>query len=224
MYGANRSARRKPAIAIILAALTVALLGALQPATAAADVAVSCPFDPTDNGDGLDHGFYVTNYPGTNIDRVTLEYTVDVGGAYMLTLTARSGTYAGPVIGTSTVSASIPNAAHATVPVTFSFGAAPVASGSTITFAQSSTGPGSGIFYNLGTGTCPGVTETEGTTPPLDTVRNGSVGLTIATASPPATATTTTTGQRAAALKKCKNKHSAKKRRKCRKKANLLPA
>jgi hypothetical protein len=31
------------------------------------------------------------------------------------------------------------------------------------------------------------------------------------------------TGERAAALKKCKHKHSKKKRRKCRKKANLLP-
>jgi hypothetical protein len=31
------------------------------------------------------------------------------------------------------------------------------------------------------------------------------------------------TGQRAAALKKCKHKHSKKKRRKCRKKAKLLP-
>jgi hypothetical protein len=33
----------------------------------------------------------------------------------------------------------------------------------------------------------------------------------------------TPTGKRAAALAKCKNKHSARKRRKCRKKANLLP-
>ena len=33
----------------------------------------------------------------------------------------------------------------------------------------------------------------------------------------------TPTGQRAAALAKCKKKHSARKRRKCRKKANLLP-
>src|SRR4029077_17423266 len=222
MDGANRSARRKPAVAILLAALTVALLGALQPATAAADVAVSCPFDPSSSGDGLDRGFYVTGYPGTNIDRVTAEYDADTAGAYMLTLTARSGTYSGPVIGTSTVSASIPSTGSATTPVTFSFGGAPVASGSTITFAQSSTGPGSSVFYNTGIGTCPGVTETEGTTPPLDTVRGSSVGLTIATASPPPS--TTTTGQRAAALKTCKKKHSAKKRRKCRKKANRLPA
>ena len=34
---------------------------------------------------------------------------------------------------------------------------------------------------------------------------------------------TSSTGQRAAALKKCKKKHSARARRKCRKKAKLLP-
>ena len=40
---------------------------------------------------------------------------------------------------------------------------------------------------------------------------------------PPATPTPTATGQRAAALKKCKKKHSAKKRRKCRRRAERLP-
>jgi hypothetical protein len=39
---------------------------------------------------------------------------------------------------------------------------------------------------------------------------------------PPVT-TSSPTGQRAAALKKCKHKHGKKKRRKCRKQANLLP-
>ena len=45
-------------------------------------------------------------------------------------------------------------------------------------------------------------------------------------APPPPSVTTppTATGQRAAALKKCKKKRSAKARRKCRKRANLLPA
>ena len=40
----------------------------------------------------------------------------------------------------------------------------------------------------------------------------------------PAPTSAATTGQRAAALKKCKKKHSARARRKCRKKAQLLPA
>jgi hypothetical protein len=39
----------------------------------------------------------------------------------------------------------------------------------------------------------------------------------------PSATTTSPTGQRAAALKKCKHKHGKKKRRKCRKRANLLP-
>jgi hypothetical protein len=40
---------------------------------------------------------------------------------------------------------------------------------------------------------------------------------------PPSPTSPTTTGQRAAALKKCKKKDSARKRRKCRRKARLLP-
>jgi hypothetical protein len=54
-----------------------------------------------------------------------------------------------------------------------------------------------------------------GTTPP---------GTTPPETTPPGTTPAPLiTGQRAAALKKCKKKHSARKRRKCRKKANLLP-
>jgi hypothetical protein len=40
---------------------------------------------------------------------------------------------------------------------------------------------------------------------------------------PPAVPSSQPTGQRAAALKKCKKKHTAKARKRCRKKANLLP-
>jgi len=40
---------------------------------------------------------------------------------------------------------------------------------------------------------------------------------------PPASASSQATGQRSAALKKCKKKHSARARRRCRQKANLLP-
>jgi hypothetical protein len=222
MEGTNPKVRRKPAIAILAAALAVAMLGALQPATAAADTVVSCPFDPSGTGDRLDRGFYVTGYPGTNLDQVTLEYDADTAGAYTFTLTARSGSYAGPVIGASTVSASIPATSAATTPVTFSFAAAPVASGSTITFAQTYTGPDT-AHYNTGVPPCPGVIETESTTPPLDTFRDDGVGVTITQVVSPPAPPAGATGQRAAALKKCKKKHSAKKRKKCRKKAKRLP-
>jgi IPT/TIG domain len=58
--------------------------------------------------------------------------------------------------------------------------------GSTIAFVQSFTGPGA-LFFDTGNGPlgdptysgCPSVFETEGTTPPLDTFRRASVGLSI---------------------------------------------
>jgi Ca2+-binding RTX toxin-like protein len=148
----------------------------VAPTAATAQTVVSCPFSGS-SGDLLFRGFYVTNYPGTNIDQVTLAYDADTAGTYMITLTARTGTYDGPIIGTRTVATSLPGT-EPNVPVNFAFGAAPVTQGSTITFSQSATGPGS-ILFDVGIGPCPGVTETEGTTPPLDTPKRDSVGLII---------------------------------------------
>jgi hypothetical protein len=205
--------------ASLLAALTVAALGALGPAAASAETVVSCPFDPTGAAaNDINRGFYVTNYSGSNIDQVTLEYGANASaiGSQTITLTARSGTYDGPIIGTRTASLSLPNA-MATVPATFAFGGAPVTPGSTVAFTQTRSGGGT-VFYNLGVGPCAGVTQTNGTTPPLDTPVHDHVGVTITQV-----AAATPTGQRAAALKKCKKKHSHKKRRKCRKRANRLP-
>jgi hypothetical protein len=165
-----------------LAAVSLAASGS----QAAAATVVSCPFDPDGGGDFLTHGFYVTGYPGASIDQVTLQYGDTSAGTYMITLTARAGTYDGPIIGTKTVSVSLPASSDALTPVSFGFGGAPVTSGSTVTFAQSSSGPGV-LFFNVGTGPCSGVTETVGTTPPLDTFHRDSVGLMI-TGAPPASA------------------------------------
>jgi hypothetical protein len=205
--------------ASLLAALTIAALGALGPAAASAETVVSCPFDPAGSANDINRGFYVSNYPGSNLDQVTLEYGGNASaiGSHTITLTARSGTYDGPIIGTRTASVSV-SSAMATVPATYSFGGTPVAPGSTITFAETSSGAGY-VFYNLGIGPCAGVTQTNGTTPPLDTPVNNHVGVTITQVAKVATPT----GQRASALKKCKKKHSKKARKKCRKKARRLP-
>jgi IPT/TIG domain len=146
-------------------------------------VVVSCPFSGY-GGDFLDRGFYVSNYPGTTVDTVSLRYTTFTSGTWTITLTARLDTYDGALVGTSTVVADMLAATPRLV--TFDLGAAPVPAGSTITFAQSTSGPGS-IFYDVGQGTigdpsfsgCPGVVETDGTTPPLDFFRRASVGLII---------------------------------------------
>ncbi|HXH23460.1 MAG TPA: hypothetical protein VNN10_15685 [Dehalococcoidia bacterium] len=166
--------------AVLAAAL---LFGGASPALAQ-PVIVSCPFGPAGSGDNLDRGFYVTNYQAYSLDTATLRYFSSPGGFYQVTLTARAGSFAGPLVGVA--SASFVVSAGSEVQVVFDFGDAPVAFGSTIAFSQSFTGP-SGIFFNVGTGAlgggepdpCPGVTETEGTLPPLDTFRRDTVGLVL---------------------------------------------
>ena len=202
----------------LLSVLAAIALIATNASSAGAATVVSCPFLPSGGGgDRPDRGFYVSGYPGLNIDQVTLEYNASAAGTYTFTLTARSGSYDGPIIGTATTSIPLAANSAAEMPVSYAFGGVPVASGSTVTFAQTFTGPGL-VHFNTGVGPCPGVTETNGTTPPLDTFRRDSVGVTI----------TGATGQRAAALKKCKQKakkkHWTKKRlKKCKRKARLLP-
>jgi hypothetical protein len=178
----SRTKGTSPSLRAILIACTFLFVLAWQATPATAATVVSCPFDGN-AGDALFRGFYVTNYPGTNLDQVTLAYRPDTAGTYAITLIARTGTYDGPIIKTSTIDASLPSTSSNT-PVNFAFGGAAVAQGSTITFSQSATGPGS-LLFDVGTGPCPGVTETEGTTPPLDFVHRDSVGLNI-TQAPPA--------------------------------------
>jgi hypothetical protein len=203
-------------VVTLLGAAAVALFGVLPVAPAAAETVVSCPFDNSGGDSTNSEGFYLSNYPGTNLDEVTMRFGA-MAGSYTFTLTARQGAFDGAVIGAKTVPVTLPSGNPAT-PVTFDFGAVPVPRGSTITFYPTSTGPHQ-AFFNTGTGPCPGVTETEDTVPPLSTVRRDSVGLTV-TQVPAATGPT---GERAAALKKCKKKHSQKKRKKCRKRAKKLP-
>jgi Ca2+-binding RTX toxin-like protein len=163
----------------VIAAIAVGGALMVAPSAATAQTVVSCPFRGGAGGDNLSRGFYVTNYPGRNIDQVTLRYFTDTPGTYPITLIARAGTYDGPIIGSPTVDASLPiNPFILVTPVTFSFGGVAVTRGSTITFTQSETGPGT-LSYDVGVGPCPGVTQTTGTTPPLDSPRRDSVGLSI---------------------------------------------
>jgi hypothetical protein len=156
----------------------VLLFGALVAANAAAapHTAVSCPFDSSGGGDATTRGFYVTNYPARSIDKVTLEYGAFTAGTYKITLTARKRTYDGRKIGARTASVSL-SSPSATKPVSFTFRAR-VRRGSSITFKQTTVGPGT-VFFNNGVGPCHGVTETTNTRPPLSTFHRDSVGLTI---------------------------------------------
>ena len=133
-------------------------------------------------GDFTDRGFYITGYSANNLGTVTLYYDTDdlAGGTFQLSLTANLNAYDGTMIGsTQTQTFDLVGGESNELAVVFDFGGAAVAPGSTITFTQNViTGPGS-LFYDIGTPGPSGVSETEGTTPPLDVFRRSQVATTI---------------------------------------------
>ena len=158
------------------AALAISLFFYTNPVKA--QVIFSCPFSNS-GGDLWDRGFYLQSYPGVNLGTVTLGYQSFTTGNYSDSLTARLGAYDGPIIGSPTVNFSLTGSVTNETLVTYDFGGAPVPFGSIVTFTQTLlTGP-STIFFDVGVGPCPGIVETEGTFPPLDTFRRDSVGIIV---------------------------------------------
>ena len=162
---------------------------------------VEYPIDPTalvdsppapglgGTGDRVDRGFYHPSYPGRLLSRVTLWLSADTTGTYTVSMTARAGAYDGPVIGTSTAIVGLTGGAART-PVNFDFAPAAVTPGTLVTFAMTQVSPapapGEIVFYHVGTCnfdagcvTPSPFTETEGTTPPLDTFRRNGVSAII---------------------------------------------
>jgi hypothetical protein len=143
---------------------------------------VSCA---TTNGsaDLVSHGFYVSHYPGNNLSQVALSFRAGGGstGYRSLVLTARRGSYDGPSVGAPQIATARLSDQEFTL-VVFDFGGAPVTPGDTLTFAieavqfTGKTGPTS---YQVGTGFCPGLVQTEGTTAPLDVARGFRVSVII---------------------------------------------
>jgi hypothetical protein len=185
----------KKRVLSLAAVLTIALLFSIvitHPETVFADqTIVSCPDNASPTGwDYIDRGFYISSYPGTNLKTVTVDYKARPGfaGSYTITMTARSGSYSGSILGANTVTVNLSDSSF--TQVTFDFGGVSVPNGSIVTFTQSLvSGPPSGdVGYNYGTcglgdqtcNSCPGVIETDDTVAPLSTFRRGSVGVTIA--------------------------------------------
>ena len=141
---------------------------------------VSCPT----SGVGIDRGFYVSNYGGVTLNQVTVVYLPNTAGTYTMSLTARLNAYDGTLLGTQNQTVAISGATN----VTYDFGGVAVPSGSTIAFSQAIvSGPDTTMFYDAGPcaffptacSSCPGVVETNDTTPPLSTDRRPSVAVTI---------------------------------------------
>lgn len=173
----SRILRRAAVLSVLL---SVAAAGAGRAITW--QTMASCPFSG-DPGDSISRGIYVTNYAGNNLSSVDLAYQADAAGWWSITLTARRGSFDGPLIGTpQTATASVPTSGE--VHVVFDFGGAPVAPGDTITFthsAQRLDGASSNLHYDIGNNTpaCANIIETNGTTPPLSTVRRNTVGIVL---------------------------------------------
>jgi len=181
MPSSNRSRSAFPLLLMLLAGLSVSDQAALAVSGLGSDTPVSCPLFGTGTAN-VANGFYVTNYVGTNISRVTLAYTATSATIYSITLTAHRNTYDGPVLG-SPQTATVVVPASGEVVVTFDFGGAPVTPGDTIAFTQGFSilgSVGASLLYDLGRGTCAGVVATTGSAPPLGGgVLNGAVGVTI---------------------------------------------
>jgi hypothetical protein len=101
----------------------------LVSAVVSAQTVVSCPPNGS-GGDQVSRGFYVQSYGGSSLGTVQLTYYTDgTAGAYTVSMTARSGAYDGPLIGTQTITVNL--TANTGTLVTFDFGGAPVVPGST---------------------------------------------------------------------------------------------
>lgn len=129
-------------------------------------------------GDNVTRGFFIDSFPGVTLDEVHLYFASATAGDYELSLTARRDAYDGALIAADTAMVTLPANSSDSVHTAFVFGRAPVTKGDTVTFAIALvSGPGS-VFYSVNTTTagCP-VTQTNGTTPPLDTFRRDGISI-----------------------------------------------
>lgn len=150
------------------------------PILASAATVVSCPANTSTGGDGLSRSFYLPSYSAGTLDTVTVNYHASVNGTYTVALEARLNAFDGTVVGTANSTATVTNGTPGGTPVTFNFSNVSIPAGSTIAFKQTlSAGPG-GLSVNTGDAPCTGtVTQTNGSTPPLDTARRATLAITV---------------------------------------------
>ena len=150
---------------------------------------IESPFsNPNDwGGDFLHRGFYIENYGADNLRQVILQYKSRGTGTYNTSLTVRIGSYDGIIVGqTKTLSTYF----EADIPkqVVYDFGGINVPYGSLLTFTQeTNSGPDKLLYFNTGNESHPQITETNGTTAPLDSWRRDGVGVIITAIPEPAT-------------------------------------
>jgi CARDB protein len=155
---------------------------ALTVTAAAPTTIVSC--GPYTGGDLITRGFYVPNYPGASLAAADLFLSSTTAGSYTFSLTARSGAYNGPVIGSGQATVTLSSTSSSFALTTFDFPSPAVTRGSTVAFLLTMvSGPSTTAFFSVvatfaGDPACQ-VTETEDTSPPLSTVRRNGVYINI---------------------------------------------
>lgn len=166
---------------------------------------LECPL--RGGGDNFTRGFYIPEFPADRLGFVELSLRTNNPVDAVVTLTARAGTYDGPLIGTAEISiladdwvpsGDQPSASDSDSetesmgsdyyhPSPFDFGGVQVVPGGTITFVLEAVSGGY-MYYDVGPcflgqsdcDLCGGeVIETLGTEPPLDSFRRASVGMTV---------------------------------------------
>ncbi len=164
-----------------LCALLLPLCGAAAASATTWDFEVACGLHGS-GGDLVSRGIYVTNYGGSNLGQVQLDYSTDHPGLYRISLTAHRGNYDGPIIGsTQVVTINLPDITSEQFAI-FDFGGAPVTPGDTIAFTQAAQGllgANGGVFFDIGTGSCPDVFENSDTTHGLANPQRDSAGIVI---------------------------------------------
>ena len=118
----------------------------------------------------------MTEYGGVRIDTVTLFHRATQEGTRRIRLTARLGSFDGPILATHSVHRDIDKVSSESV---FDLGRASVPAGATIAFTQQVLIGEDDVMHDSGFGPCFHVTQTNGTAPPLDTFRRASVGVSI---------------------------------------------
>jgi hypothetical protein len=148
-------------------------LGADSPAL------VDCPWTFPATEAFLGHGFYVPRFPGKSLTGVTMYLQFTSPGTYGLALTARAGSFTGPILGTSIASVTIGSTSlNAAVP--FAFASPAVVPQTTVVFQGSFvSGPAGNIslFVQTRAG-CP-VVEVDNLSGPLGIYHRLGIALRI---------------------------------------------
>jgi hypothetical protein len=160
-------------------ALCAFLTLAARPLTADTPPLIDCPWAGSVSDSFGAQAFYVPRYPGNSLGKVTLYVQARATGTYVFSLTARAGSFAGAILGTSTATVTIA-ATSVFVPVDFVFASPAITPLTPVTFQGAVvTNPGGLVFFAVQTPSACPVIETVGTSAPLDTYRRLGIAVRI---------------------------------------------